>query len=64
MQGKNLFDAISPVILYTAANVLLYCVPLIIVSIACGICIINKKEEHENHSLEEIVNWVIHKNKK
>ncbi len=64
MQGKKLFDAISPVILYTAAKVLLYCVPLIIVSIACGICIINKKEEHENRSLEEIVNWVIHKNKK
>lgn len=64
MQGKKLFDAISSVILYTAANVLLYCVPLIIVSIACGICIINKKEEPENCSLEEIVNWVIHKNKK
>ena len=48
MQGKKLFDAISPVILYTAANVLLYCVPLIIVSIACGICIINKNAEYQN----------------
>lgn len=43
MQGKKLFDAISPVILYTAANVLLYCVPLIIVSIACGICIFREE---------------------
>jgi flagellar biosynthesis protein FlhA len=42
MQGKTLFEAIEPAILFTTGTVVLYCVPLIIISIASVFCVTNK----------------------
>ena len=46
MQGKTLFEAIEPAILFTTGTVVLYCVPLIIISIASVFCVTNKVLEH------------------
>ena len=46
MQGKTLFEAIEPAILFTTGTVMLYCVPLIIISIASVFYITNKVLEH------------------
>jgi tryptophan synthase beta chain len=41
-EGKTLFEAIEPAILFTTGTVVLYCVPLIIISIASVFCVTNK----------------------
>ncbi len=46
MQGKSLLEAIEPAILFTTGTVMLYCVPLIIISIASVFYITNKVLEH------------------
>lgn len=46
MQRKTLFEAIEPAILFTTGTVMLYCVPLIIISIASVFYITNKILEH------------------
>ena len=46
MQGKTLFEAIEPAILFTTGTVVLYCVPLIIISIASVFYVTNKVLEH------------------
>jgi flagellar biosynthesis protein FlhA len=46
IQGKTLFEAIEPAILFTTGTVVLYCVPLIIISIASVFCVTNKVLEH------------------
>ncbi len=46
MQGKSLLEAIKPAILFTTGNVVLYCVPLIIISIPSVFCVTKKVLEH------------------
>lgn len=46
MQEKTLFETIEPVILFTTGTVVLYCVPLIIISIASVLCVTNRVLEH------------------
>jgi len=46
MQGKTLFEAIEPTILFTTGTVMLYCIPLIIISIASVFYVTNKVLEH------------------
>ena len=46
MQGKSLLEAIKPAILFTTGTVVLYCVPLIIISIPSVFCVTNKVLEH------------------
>lgn len=42
MQGKSLLEAIKPAILFTTGTVVLYCVPLIIISIPSVFCVTKK----------------------
>lgn len=46
MQEKTLFETIEPAILFTTGTVVLYCVPLIIISIASVLCVTNRVLEH------------------
>ena len=46
MQEKSLLESITPAILFTTGTVVLYCVPLIIISIASVFCVTNKVLEH------------------
>lgn len=46
MQEKSLLESITPAILFTTGTVVLYCVPLIIISIASVFCVINTVLEH------------------